>query len=82
MEVEQLTQRRTYLLAENSNIKTKIAETSKALQLDEEILRTYIQSEIVELKQKRPELFIMTGQEQLNRLTADLATILIRWLNI
>ena len=79
-EVTQLTQRRIWLLAENSSIRTRRDQASKAFQLDEETLKTRIQSEIVKLKQQRPELFIMTGQEQLNRLTVELTTTFLRWL--
>lgn len=79
-EITQLTQRRTNLLDEYNSIRAKAVQASKALQLDEETLRTRIQSELVKLKQNRPELFLMSGQEQLNRFTADLATILVRWL--
>jgi predicted transcriptional regulator len=79
-EVEQLTQRRTFLSAENGDIKTRTGQASKALQLNDETLRTRIQSELVQLKQQRPELFIMTGQEQLNRLTVELATTFLKWL--
>jgi predicted transcriptional regulator len=79
-EVEQLTQRRTLLLAENRSIRAELDRASKALQLDEDKLKARIQSELVELKQRRPELFIISGEEQLGRLATTLAEGFIRWL--
>ena len=47
-EVDQLTQRRSWLLTENSSIRIRMDQASKSLRLDEEKLKTRIQSELVE----------------------------------
>jgi hypothetical protein len=77
-EVAQLTQRRNILLAENRGIQTRSDQTSKTLQLDEETLKTRIQSTLTELKWRQPQLFFITGQEQLNRLTTELTRARLR----
>ena len=46
-EISQLAQRRTNLVYENSGIRTRLEQTSKALGLDEETLKTRIQSELL-----------------------------------
>jgi hypothetical protein len=39
-----------------------------------------IETELTQLKDRKPELFQITGEEQLAKLATQLATSIIRWL--
>ena len=52
----------------------------QAAETDNELLQRRIHSELLDLRKRKPELFTVTVQDQLNMLTAELATSIIRWL--
>jgi hypothetical protein len=66
-------QRLTQLERKQDQLKT-------ANQVQSKILRKRIEKELINLKDRKPELFQITGQEQLAKLTAQLGISFIRWL--
>ena len=54
-------------------------QVGQALRIEETQLTQKIETELIQLKNKRPELFEITGQEQLAKLTTQLGLSLIRW---
>ena len=52
----------------------------KTHHIEDDEFRNRLKTELVRLKHRKPELFTITGQEQLNQLTAELGISIIRWL--
>ena len=52
----------------------------KALQLDGSVFKNKLETELIILKDQRPELFQITGEEQLAKLTTQLGISVLRWL--
>jgi hypothetical protein len=59
-----------------SSLQNKRQETRACLELDQQTLQQKLQTALAELKVKKPELFYITGTEQI----AKLATHIIQWL--
>jgi transposase len=49
-------------------------------QIEEDEFKKRLEKELMRLKDRKPELFFISGQEQLSKLTAQLGISLIRWL--
>ena len=58
------------------SLQTKRQETKAYLELDRQTLQQKLQTALIELKNKKPELFYITGTEQI----AKLAVYFIQWL--
>ncbi len=65
---------------ELQSIQSRKKEISKALQTDEAILETRLQSSLKKLKDTRPDLFQITIEEQLGKLAVELTGSFIRYL--
>lgn len=59
-----------------SSLQNKRQETRAYLELDQQTLQQRLQTSLTELKTEKPELFYITGTEQI----AKLATHIIQWL--
>ena len=60
-------------------LETRRDQIKQALQAEEENFKTKLEAELVQLKNIKPELFEITDQEQLAKLTTQLGISLIRW---
>ena len=54
-------------------------QVGQALRIEETQLTKKIKTELIQLKNKRPELFEITDQEQLAKLTTQLGISFLRW---
>ncbi len=52
----------------------------RSIQTEEEIFKAKLETELLRLKHTKPHLFEISGQEQLGKITAQLATSIISWL--
>ena len=55
-------------------------QVRQTLQIEETKLNRRLETALIRLKDQKPELFKITEQEQINKLTGELATSVIRWL--
>lgn len=85
--IHKLQQTKQKLQQETQQIEYKLEQLEKrrnqiqqALRPEETQLVQKIETELTRLKDKKPELFTITTQEQINKLTTELATSFIRWL--
>jgi len=74
--VQQLKQTQGQLSWQFESLQKKRQEIQTHLGLDQQTLEQKLQTALVELKTKKPELFYMTGTEQI----AKLATYFMQWL--
>ena len=65
---------------ELKQLQTRRDQTHQALQVEEKQLMMKLETELNKLKETKPELFTITLEEQINKLTGQLATSFIRWL--
>jgi len=63
-----------------TSLQLRKQEITKALQTDETTLSNRIKATLREMKYRKPELFRITGEEQLTRLTGELASQILKWL--
>jgi hypothetical protein len=68
------------LKVELHSLQSRKQSLEKAIQLDEAILETRLQSALRKLKNTRPDLFQITLEEQLGKIAAELTGSLIRYL--
>jgi hypothetical protein len=55
-------------------------QTHQALRTEETQLIKKLETQLTRLKHRKPELFTITAQEQINKLTLELATTIFKWL--
>ena len=55
-------------------------QTQQALRIEETQLVKKLEVELTRLKDRKPELFTITAQEQINKLTVEIATSFFKWL--
>lgn len=79
-ETQTLEQRITQLRREQQQLQARRNEVAQALQVDEAALRQRLEVSLTRLKDEKPELFAITVQEQIIKLTAQLAGAYIKWL--
>jgi predicted transcriptional regulator len=79
-EISQLTERRNQLSINVSGLRFRREELSKALQIDKATLQDRLSKALLDLKQKRPDLFIISGEEQIAKLMGLLADTLLKYL--
>ena len=75
-----LTEKVNRLRWEQNSLQSRKEEVSKALQLDEVVLNTRLQTALRKLKDERPDLFQITLEEQLGKIDAALTGSFIRYL--
>jgi len=61
-------------------METRHRQLTKAMQTNETTLNNKIETRLRQLKYQKPELFHITGEEQIVKLTGELATHIIKWL--
>ena len=55
-------------------------KVKQALSVEETLLNKKIETALIRLRDRKPELFTITIQDQINKLTAELASSVIQWL--
>jgi transposase-like protein len=78
--IQQLKQQTLKLERKRMKLEQRIGLLSKTRQIEEDKFRNRLQSELTRLKNRKPKLFQITEQEQLAKLTVQLATSIINWL--
>jgi IS30 family transposase len=77
---ETLHQQTLRLDKELKQLQTRRDQTYQALQVEQTKFNKKLETELNRLKETKPELFTITLEEQINKLTGQLATSFIRWL--
>ncbi len=77
--IQQLKQQSHELDQKRIKLENRIRPLRKTRQIEEEAFQQRLENELIRLKDKKPELFEITGQEQLTKLTTQLGLSLIRW---
>jgi IS30 family transposase len=62
------------------HLQRRKSHLKQAIEKDNELLQARLHKELLELRKRKPELFTITIQDQMNTLTAELTTSFIRWL--
>jgi predicted nuclease with TOPRIM domain len=65
---------------EISKLQTRKEEVSKALQIEEQTLYQKLYNALNKMKDKKPELFYISVEEQIAKITVQLAGSFLRWL--
>ena len=78
--IQQLKQQVWELAQRRIQLEQRIGLLTKTHQIEEDKFRNRLESELIRLKDRKTELFHITGQEQLSKLTAQLGISIIRWL--
>jgi len=61
-------------------LKTRREQTYNALQVEQKQFIKKLETELTKLKNTKPELFTITIQEEIGKLTAQLAVSFVKWL--
>ena len=78
--IQQLKQQTHELDQKRIKLENRIRPLRKTRQIEEEQFKQRLENELIRLKDTKPELFQITAQEQLSKLTVELGTSIIRWL--
>lgn len=85
--IQQLKHTKQTLKQQTQELKYRLTQLERkrnllrtALQTEDQALKNKLETELTRLKNSKPELFQITGEEQLAKLTAQLAASIIRWL--
>jgi len=85
--IQQLKQTKQKLTNHKQELEQRLRQLEKrreqiqqALQTEELVFIQKLEASLIKLKDRKPELFIITAQEQISKLTAELAASFIRWL--
>ena len=78
-EKQKLTQKNRELEKQMKQLEARRDQVGQALRIEETQLTKKIKTELIQLKNKRPELFEITDQEQLAKLTTQLGISFLRW---
>jgi transposase-like protein len=78
--IQQLKQQARELDQKRIQLEQRIGLLIKTHQIEEAQFKNRLEIELMRLKDRKPELFRITGQEQLVKLTAQLGLYVIRWL--
>ncbi|MFC1804057.1 helix-turn-helix domain-containing protein [Thermoproteota archaeon] len=79
-EKQKLTQQTQELEHKLRQLEKRRDQLTQALQIEEKTFYKQIETTLIRLKDQKPELFTITEQEQISKLTAQLAGAVIRWL--
>ena len=69
--VQELRQTRTQLSLQLESLQKKAKETQTYLEIDQQILKLKLQNTLAELKTEKPELFYLSEEEQIAKLTTQ-----------
>ena len=61
-------------------LETRRDQVNQALAIEETLLNERLETTLIRLKDQNPELFTVTIQDQVNKLTVEIASSVIRWL--
>ena len=75
-----LVQKIQSLRQELSSLTVKREEISKVLFIEERVLYQKLYNALQRMKDQKPELFYITAEEQIAKITAQLAGSFLRWL--
>ena len=75
-----LTRQTQEILKQLRQLEAKRDKVRQALQIEETALNKRIETALNRLRDKKPELFTITLQDQVNKLTVELASSFIQWL--
>ena len=78
--IQQLKQQTQILEQKRIKLENRIRPLIKTGQIEEKALRQRLELELIRLKDAKPELFEITAQDQLTKLTVELGTTFLRWL--
>ena len=78
--IQQLKQQTQELNQNIIKLENRIRPLRKTRQIEEEEFQQRLESELIRLKDTKPELFQITAQEQLSKLTVERGSSIIRWL--
>ena len=78
--IQQLKQQTQILEQKRFKLENRIKPLIKTRQIEEKALRQRLELELIRLKDTKPELFEITAQDQLTKLTVELGTTFLRWL--
>jgi hypothetical protein len=62
------------------HLEQRIGLLRKTREIEEDEFKNKLETELIKLKDRKPELFTITAQEQLYKLAAELGRSIIRWL--
>ena len=79
-EIQQLKQEKTGLLRDISSMHRRRTDISKALQADEATIQQRLTSTLTKMKDEKPELFNITLEEQIGKLTGEIAVNFLKWI--
>jgi hypothetical protein len=78
--IKQLKQQTRELEQKRRKLEQRITLLMKNHRIEEDRFRHRLEAELTRLKDKKPELFHITEQEQIAKLTVQLGISFIRWL--
>ena len=64
----------------HDHMKARAHQVGQALRIEENLLHKRLETALIRLKDQKPELFTVTMQEQVNKLTVEIASSVIRWI--
>ncbi|MFC1803593.1 hypothetical protein ACFL0D_06470 [Thermoproteota archaeon] len=64
----------------STNLHGKRSQLRKAPQAEDQEFKNKLEGELIKLKDRKPELFYITGQKQLSKIKTQLGISVIRWL--
>ena len=77
---ESLTKKNAKLRRDIQTLDLRRQAVQKALNTEEQALNTKLQTALYKMKDEKPELFNITLEEQIGKITAELSVNLLRWL--
>ena len=78
--IQQLKQQTHELDQKRIKLENRIRSLNTTRQIEEEQFHQRLETELIKLKDTKPELFQISAQEQLTKLTVELGSSIIRWL--
>ena len=79
-EKQNLTRQTQETIKQLRQLETRRDKVGQALVIEENILNKRLETALVRLRDQKPELFTITIQDQVNKLTVELASSFIQWL--
>ncbi len=78
--IQQLKQQTHELDQKKVKLEKRIRSLRKKRQIEEDEFQQRLENELIRLKDSNPELFQITAQEQISKLTVELGSSILRWL--
>ena len=79
-EIQELTRQNQETNIQFRQLEAKRDQVKQALQIEEKIFHNKLETALIKLRDMKPELFTITIQDQINKLTLELASSFIQWL--